>query len=187
MTAARACDLVVAGGRARFRGRVMSCRIGRGGIRVDKAEGDGATPAGVYSAMFVLYRPDRIGRPATRLDAMPLRRSDGWSDDPDDECYNQPVRRPHSHGCESMWLASGLYDLVAPLDYNFDPAKAGLGSAIFLHVADRLGRPTAGCVAFRKSDLLWMLRRWERRTRVIVKPGGMRSGRLSGRILQSAN
>ncbi len=187
MTAPRACDLVVAGGRARFRGRMMPCRIGRGGIRADKVEGDGATPAGVYSAMFVLYRPDRICRPATRLDALPLRRSDGWSDDPEDERYNQPVRRPHSHGCESMWLASGLYDLVAPLDYNFGPAIAGRGSAVFLHVADRLGRPTAGCVAFRKPDLLWMLGRWERRTRVIVNPGGMRGGRRCGRNLQNAN
>lgn len=168
----RTGDLVIAAKRARFRGRWMPCRIGRGGIRKDKREGDGATPVGRFTVMSVLYRPDRLQRPATRIKTAPIRRHHGWSDDPSDPLYNQPVRRPHPFGSESMWLASGLYNLVAPLDYNCNPARAGLGSAIFLHVADLLERPTAGCVAFRERDLRWIIKHWDDRSRVIVLAGG---------------
>jgi L,D-peptidoglycan transpeptidase YkuD (ErfK/YbiS/YcfS/YnhG family) len=43
------------------------------------------------------------------------------------------------------------------LGHNDDPPVAGLGSAIFLHVADPGGRPTEGCVAVALADLLGLL------------------------------
>jgi L,D-peptidoglycan transpeptidase YkuD (ErfK/YbiS/YcfS/YnhG family) len=46
---------------------------------------------------------------------------------------------------------------------------AGRGSAIFLHVWRRPRHPTAGCIAFRRADLAWILARWTPRCRVAVE------------------
>ncbi|RMF01033.1 MAG: L,D-transpeptidase catalytic domain protein, partial [Alphaproteobacteria bacterium] len=45
----------------------LACALGRSGIRALKREGDGATPAGCWLLRRVLYRPDRVARPRTRL------------------------------------------------------------------------------------------------------------------------
>lgn len=98
----------------------------------------------------------------------PIGPRDGWSDDPADPAYNRRVRRPHGFGHERLRRADRQYDLVAVLDWNRDPAVAGRGSAIFLHVWRGPRRPTAGCVAFRARDLAWILARWTPRSRVVV-------------------
>ena len=161
-------DLVVRDGSARFLGQRIPCRVGRNGMAEDKREGDGATPIGIHRAELVLYRPDRLRRPATHLPVRPLRRQDGWSDDPADSAYNRLVRRPRRFGSEALWLPSGVYDLVVVLDWNRHPPVAGLGSAIFLHVTDRLGRPTAGCISLEQRALLFVLKNWGTRSRLVV-------------------
>ena len=59
-------------GREAFR-----CALGRGGIRADKREGDGATPVGDLPLRRVLYRADRVATPACRVPVEPLSPSDG--------------------------------------------------------------------------------------------------------------
>jgi L,D-peptidoglycan transpeptidase YkuD (ErfK/YbiS/YcfS/YnhG family) len=56
-----------------------------------------------------------------------------------------------------MWLESRLYDLVVVIGHNDDPVVPGAGSAVFLHVARDDWAPTAGCIAFRREDLLAIL------------------------------
>ena len=127
------------------------------------------TPIGAHRVESVLFRPDRIRPPRTSLPLRPLRRTDRWSDDPDDPAYNALVRRPHGFGSEALWLPSRVYDLVCVLNWNRDPALRGRGSAIFLHVMDPLGRPTAGCVALNESVLLFVLENWRAGSRVVVE------------------
>jgi L,D-peptidoglycan transpeptidase YkuD (ErfK/YbiS/YcfS/YnhG family) len=81
----KAADIVVTPMGARFLGRRLPCTIGRGGIvpPAMKREGDGATPAGVHRIVGMLYRPDRLTRPADW--ALPIGPCDLWSDDPRDE------------------------------------------------------------------------------------------------------
>ena len=161
----RACDLVVSRWDARFRGRRFACAIGRGGISPRKREGDGATPAGAMALEYVLYRPDRItGRPGWE----PIRPWMEWCDGPDDSRYNRLIRRSGGGGVERLHRADPLYDVVGVLDWNRYPPKPGDGSAIFLHIWRGARLPTEGCVAFRRPDLLWILKRWGVRSRVIV-------------------
>ena len=163
-------DLVVGRWGARFGRRRLPCAVGRGGIGVKAAEGDGVTPVGRHRIEAVLARPDRLPPAiACRLGARGIGPADGWSDDPADPRYNRPVRRPHRFGSEAMRRADRQYDLVAVLDWNRDPVVAGRGSAIFLHVWRSPRRPTAGCVALRRSDLAGVLAHWTPRSRVVVR------------------
>jgi L,D-peptidoglycan transpeptidase YkuD (ErfK/YbiS/YcfS/YnhG family) len=151
-------ELLVAPGRpARWRGRDLVCAVGRGGIRADKREGDGATPAGRFLFRRLLYRADRVGRPATGLPATPIAPRQGWCDDPADPLYNRPVELPHPARHEMLWRDDGLYDLVVTLGHNDDPVRPGLGSAVFLHVAAPGWTPTDGCVALGRDELLRLL------------------------------
>jgi L,D-peptidoglycan transpeptidase YkuD (ErfK/YbiS/YcfS/YnhG family) len=161
-------DLVVGRWGARFHGRVLPCSVGRGGIGRKRAEGDGITPAGVHRIEAVLLRRDRGAGPVR---GRPIGPADGWSDDPADPAYNRMVRRPHRHGHEALRRADRQYDLIAVLDWNRDPVVRGRGSAIFLHCWRKPRHPTAGCIAFSRRDLGWVLARWTPRSRVIVRQG----------------
>jgi len=124
-----------------------ACALGRSGIRRDKREGDGATPAGHWRMVGLLYRADRLPRPMTRLPVSPIRPDLGWCDDPSDRRYNRPVRVPYHGSHERLWREDRLYDLLVVLDYNLAAPRPGAGSAVFLHLASPNFAPAAGCIA----------------------------------------
>ena len=159
-------DLVLTPRGLRFRGRLFACSIGRGGVTGAKREGDGATPRGVHRLTGLLYRPDRLARPAPRARAIGPR--DLWCDDPASASYNAPVRAPFAAGHEVLRRADPLYDLVIVTDWNAVRPVPGRGSAIFLHQWRRPGYPTEGCIAFSRADLHWIARRLTPRSRLIV-------------------
>lgn len=150
----------------RFMGRTWPCTVGRGGVRADKREGDGATPVGEHRIVGLLYRPDRMARPTDW--AVPIRPGDLWSDDPRHEDYNLMVRAPYSHSHENLRRADPLYDLVLLTDWNWPHAEKGRGSAIFLHRWRRPGFPTEGCIAFRPDHLRQIVGKIGYETRLIV-------------------
>lgn len=151
-------DVVVrADGTLAWRDRRVRCALGRAGLRADKREGDGGTPVGRFPLRRVFYRPDRVPLPATGLPVSPIDPDFGWCDDPADPAYNQPVRLPFAASHERLWRSDRLYDLLAVIGYNDDPVMPGLGSAIFLHVAEAGFKPTAGCVALAPEDLAELL------------------------------
>ncbi len=140
----------------RLGARRWPCTIGRGGIRADKREGDGATPVGRHHIVGLLYRPDRMAPPVAW--AQPIRPGDLWSDDASRSDYNQMVRAPYSGSHEALCRADRLYDLVLVTDWNWPRATPGRGSAIFLHRWRRPGFPTEGCIALRPDHLLQLVR-----------------------------
>jgi L,D-peptidoglycan transpeptidase YkuD (ErfK/YbiS/YcfS/YnhG family) len=140
-------------GRLMLGGQVFRAALGRGGVRADKQEGDGATPAGVLALRRVLYRADRMPPPDCATPIEPLAPDDGWCDDPQHRDYNRMVRLPHDGRCEELWRSDELYDLVGVLGWNDAPVVRGRGSAIFLHVARPDYAPTEGCVALALADL----------------------------------
>ena len=170
MNAQPASDLRISpDGTATWRGRRLPCALGRSGIRADKREGDGSTPAGRFGLVRVLYRADRGPAPHTALPVSRIARDDGWCDDPASPDYNRPVRLPHPAGCEKMWRDDGLYDIVVVTDHNSDPPVPGAGSAIFVHVMRPDRGPTEGCVAFAIEDLRAVLAEWTEADRLSVE------------------
>jgi L,D-peptidoglycan transpeptidase YkuD (ErfK/YbiS/YcfS/YnhG family) len=157
-------------GVASWRGLRLRCALGRGGIRRDKRESDGATPVGSWPMRRLLYRADRVALPQTALPSSAIAEDDGWCDASQDRNYNLPVRLPYSASAETLYRQDGVYDLIVPLGYNDAPVVAGAGSAIFLHVARPDFAPTEGCVALALADLLDVLRDADRESRVIVEP-----------------
>ena len=159
-------DLVLTPRGVRFHGRVFPCTIGKGGRASAKREGDGATPVGAHHIVGMLYRPDRIARPAPW--AIPIGPRDLWSDDVRDSRYNQLVSAPYSHSHEKLRRADPLYDLVLITDWNWPNAVPDCGSAIFVHQWRRPGYPTEGCVAFRRDHLHWIAGKVSLGTRLII-------------------
>lgn len=159
-------DMVVTRMGLRILGRRFACTVGRGGVVADKREGDGGTPMGVHRIVGMLYRPDRMTRPANW--AVPIGLRDVWSDDVADPAYNRLVRAPHAFGHEKLRRADPLYDLVLVTDWNWPDAMPGKGSAIFMHRWRRPGAATAGCVALAAADLLWIARRLQPLSHLII-------------------
>ena len=144
---------VTANGLLLLGSETFTAALGRGGIRADKHEGDGATPAGILPLRKVLYRADRRPAPACAVAVQPIARSDGWCDDAAHPAYNCPVRLPIDASAEALWRDDPVYDIITVLGWNDAPVVPGRGSAIFLHLA-RLGFPaTEGCVALAPDDL----------------------------------
>jgi len=144
-------------GLLRFRGETLRCALGAGGIRADKLEGDGATPAGLLPLRRVLFRADRGPRPATALPAEPIAPEDGWCDDPAHADYNRQVRLPHPARHERLWREDAVYDVVGVLGWNDAPVRPRRGSAIFLHLARPGLPPTEGCIALPGAELRRLL------------------------------
>ena len=72
------------------------------------------------------------------------------------------------------FAARGMKVCVAEIDEEngqrvADAINADGGSAIFVHFWKRPRRPTAGCVAFERADLLWIVRRWRPESRMIIQ------------------
>lgn len=162
----RAGDLVLRPMGLWFRGRRYPCTIGRGGVRGDKREGDGATPVGVHRIVGMLYRPDRMVCPAPW--ARPIRPGDLWSDDPGDSAYNHMVRTPYGGSHEVLRRGDRLYDLVLVTDWNWPDAVPGRGSCIFIHRWRRPGYPTAGCLGVHPRHLARIAAQLQPGARLVV-------------------
>lgn len=149
-------------------GTALRCALGRSGRRARKREGDGATPAGRWILLEVLYRADRVRRPRTGLPVRALRPSDGWCDAVGDRNYNRRVVHPYPASAERLWRQDHVYDLIVVLSQNRVPRVQGHGSAVFIHLARTGLAPTEGCVALGERDLRRLLAGADRRTRLLV-------------------
>lgn len=146
----------------------LRCALGRGGVRADKSEGDGATPAGLLPLRRVLYRADRTTPPACAVPLEPIGPQDGWCDDPSHPDYNRPITLPHPARHERLWREDALYDILGVLGWNDAPVVKGRGSAIFLHLARPELAPTEGCIALPERELRALLA--EGLTEILVRP-----------------
>jgi L,D-peptidoglycan transpeptidase YkuD (ErfK/YbiS/YcfS/YnhG family) len=155
-------DLIVQrigdGWEASYGGKTWRAAVGRNGIRRDKSEGDGVSPAGCWPIRTVLYRADKLAAPPRSVfTTAAIDPQDAWCDAPEHPEYNRPVRLPFAASREQLWRQDDLYDIVVVLGHNDSPIIPGGGSAIFLHVASPGYGPTEGCAAMKHDDLLEFL------------------------------
>lgn len=162
-------DLIIENTTGRWGNMTFNVTHGRGGIREDKVEGDGATPVGSFPFRIVYYRPDRNDRIKTDLPQKEITQDLGWCDDVEDANYNRPIKLPYSARHEKMWRDDHLYDIVIVIGHNDDPTEKGKGSAVFIHLKHPEGKPTDGCIGLENEDLLHVLKDATLESQLIVK------------------
>jgi L,D-peptidoglycan transpeptidase YkuD (ErfK/YbiS/YcfS/YnhG family) len=157
-----------------FNGKSYSCAVGKKGFSADKKEGDSCSPLGIFALRECWYRADKMPilntAPTTQLPLKIITQNDGWCDDIGSVDYNKHVKllpvMPSACSCnddettfshEKLWREDDVYDLIIPISYNDAPVIAGVGSAIFLHIAKENYTGTEGCIALAKHDLLKIL------------------------------
>ena len=147
----------------------FKCAIGKAGIRKKKKEGDNITPKGIYKIVKIYYRDDRIKKISSKFKLIKITKKMGLCDDPKSKKYNQLIKLPKKYSHEKLYKKNNTYDLLLVLDYNMKPIVKNKGSAIFIHVAKRNYKPTAGCIALKKKDLLKLTKIIKLSTKILIK------------------
>jgi L,D-peptidoglycan transpeptidase YkuD (ErfK/YbiS/YcfS/YnhG family) len=155
-----------------------TARVGRNGIRREKSEGDGATPAGTFRLGAKMY--GNSPSPGVSYPYVRLRCGDWWVEDSMSPVYNtfQRVgcgrRPPFKVTTPDMSASRRAYAHLAVVEYNMHPVVPERGSGIFLHV--QIGKATSGCISLRRSALVHVLR-WldpDARPQIAIGTGALR-------------
>ena len=142
------------------------CCIGKKGLSIKKIEGDKKTPKGEFSLGNLYYRKDRMVKPSTRLNCIPIKKNMGWCNDVKERIfYNKLFKINKRIRHEKLYRKDYKYDLIIPINYNTKNTKLGKGSAIFLHLTKNY-LPTSGCVALNKKDFMILLKIINKKTKI---------------------
>ena len=92
----------------------------------------------------------------------------GWCNDYRSKQYNKLIYLPFKYNYEKLYRTDNAYDIILVLNYNMNPIKKRKGSAIFIHVAKKNYKKTEGCVAIGKKDLINILERIKKNTKIKI-------------------
>lgn len=159
--------------------KLLKCQIGKGGFKntQKKTEGDKATPIGKWYLESLYYRSDRIIRPRLKkknaLKINKITKYCGWCDDISSNYYNRYMKINNFNSVnlnyENLWRQDKVYDLIIVTSYNTKPTIRNKGSAIFIHCSFCDDRSTAGCIALKKKDLVFLLKNLNDKTFIKIK------------------
>ncbi len=142
--------------------------VGKNGVTNHKQEGDGCTPAGVYTLSTPFGVKDA---PKGTLweDYIKLTEDEYWVDDGESKYYNTLVRKSEADetwkSAEHLVEEDVAYAYACNIDYN-SQCIPGNGSAIFLHCSS--GRPTAGCVSVPEDVMIQLLQLINEDTVIVI-------------------
>jgi len=124
---------------------------------VHKKEGDNKSPAGLFR-LGTTFGHECSRACAKNMPFLLITDELECVDDPDSVYYNHFVNTYSiSHrdwnSSEKMKDIGPLYEIGIVVEHNLDPIKAGMGSAIFMHVWRTRGAGTAGCTALEVEHL----------------------------------
>ena len=146
----------------------VKCAIGKRGIGVKKKEGDQITPKGQFKIKSILYRKDRISNLKSKISKIPIKNNMGWCDDSQSKQYNRLIKYPFAYSAEKLYRADNIYDIILVLNYNTNPIRKNKGSAIFIHIAKKNYKSTAGCIAVSKKNLREIIKNINKKTTVNI-------------------
>jgi L,D-peptidoglycan transpeptidase YkuD (ErfK/YbiS/YcfS/YnhG family) len=144
-------------GYLKYRDLKFKCALGKSGIGNKKIEGDNITPKGVFNIIKIYYRKDRVKKLSSKFKLIEIKKNMGWCDDPKSRKYNKLIKLPNKYSHEILYRKDNIYDLILVLNYNIKPTIKNKGSAIFIHVAKKNYKKTAGCVALKKVNLIKLI------------------------------
>ncbi|MFR1519408.1 MAG: hypothetical protein ACLSVG_11695 [Clostridia bacterium] len=138
--------------------------VGRSGVAdpAGRVEGDGTSPAGVYSFGMLFGIQDDPG--GLKKAYKKVDDDDYWDGDRNSDTYNQHVRGSEMPASWSAAASEHLidyrysYNYAAMVNYNVDPTVKGKGSAIFLHCTYPGSLHSAGCISIPQSKMIRALR-----------------------------
>jgi len=155
-------------GYLKYKNLKFRCSLGKAGIGKKEKEGDKITTRGTYKIVRIYYRNDRVKKLLSNFKLFKIKKNMGWCDDPRSKKYNQLVKVPNEYGYEKLNRKDNIYDLVLVLNYNMKPIIKNKGSAIFIHIANKNYKKTAGCIGLKKSHLINIIKKIKKNTKVII-------------------
>ena len=148
--------------------KIFKCQLGKSGYQIyaKKNEGDKTTPIGKWRLKSLYYRSDKVLKPIVKNKTFKINKitkNCGWCDDIKSNYYNKYINIKKNFyvkniNFEKLWRDDQAYDLVIETSHNSRPTIKGKGSAIFVHCSFSDDRETAGCVALKKKDLIFLIR-----------------------------
>ena len=155
-------------GYLKYKNFKFKCAFGKRGIGKKKKEGDKITPTGTYKIFKIYYRKDRLKKINSKIKLHEINKNFAWCDDPLSKKYNQLIKLPTKYRHEKLYRKDNIYDLILVLTYNMKPIIKNKGSAIFIHIAKKDYKSTAGCIALKKADLIILTKKIKKNTKIII-------------------
>ena len=159
--------------------KAFRCQVGKEGLKnvAKKLEGDKTTPIGKWYLESLYYRPDRVLRPKFKkknfLKINLITKHCGWCDDINSLHYNKYINIKKlllkNISFERLWRQDSAYDIIIELSHNTGPIIKKKGSAIFIHCSFEDFKPTSGCVALKKRDLIFLIKNLKRESYIQIK------------------
>jgi L,D-peptidoglycan transpeptidase YkuD (ErfK/YbiS/YcfS/YnhG family) len=123
-----------------------------------KKEGDGKSPAGVFSLLYAFgYEPaEKV--PGIKMPYVQCTGTLECVDDTNSTHYNQvldrkSVSQPDWHSSEHMRMTNGQYRLGLVIEHDTSPPVPGDGSCVFIHIWLGPGIGTSGCTAMSDGNI----------------------------------
>ena len=145
----------------------LKCCIGKNGIKKHKIEGDRCTPKGKFKIGLLYYRADRVKKPITKIKIKKIKKNMGWCTDSNSKFYNKEITINKKLSYEKLFRKDYKYNYVIVIEYNTKKTVPNKGSAIFLHLTKKY-KPTAGCIALSKRNLLILLKIIKKNTNIKI-------------------
>ena len=155
-------------GYLKYKNLKFRCALGKAGIGKKIKEGDNITPKGTYKIIKIYYRKDRIKELVSQIKLIKIKKNIGWCDDPKSKKYNQLIYLPTKYSHEKLYRRDNIYDLILVLNYNIKPIIKNKGSAIFIHIARKNYKKTAGCIALEKNNLIKLVLKIQKYTKIKI-------------------
>ena len=159
--------------------KFFRCQIGIGGLKnaAKKIEGDNTTPIGKWNIESLYYRADRVSIPKYKkknvLKTNRITKDCAWCDDIRSLYYNKYINIKNFSSLninyEKLWREDNAYDILIVTSHNAKPTIKNKGSAIFIHCSFSNDRNTAGCIALKKKDLVFLLKNLKDKTFIKIK------------------